>query len=341
MRQMMGRDMGKTGSPEGQPRRKSARSRLQDLAAIAGVMLLVVLWTARGNIYNFGYDLWSRFVVTPRLAPAEDALVTERPGDALQSALRLLRADPDDPRLIYFVAGAYWNLDQPLLADFYTAAYLKSVRRKDPEQLRRLSQLLAEDERAWPYLNGAGFTSRKALGALIDSLDLEIDKKITIKAGAEDSAAGIEQQFDADERLYYDLPKGWQRAPALPPAQVLGEPADSGTIGYIQLGAPVSCDEPWCSSIFKQADLTAAIRSGRLAIDFPKGGADCCSLSLDDSDLRPIETIVAEFLARRQAAGKDAPEASAEGMNALLSLRQRVLFKQSYLLSFAAAAQTR
>jgi hypothetical protein len=305
-------------------------------------MLLVVLWMARGNIYNLGYDLWSHFVVARRLAPAEDALTTGRSGDALQSSLRLLRADPDDPRLIYFVAGAYWELDQPLLADFYTAAYLKSARRKDPEQLRRLSELLAEDERAWPYLAGAGFSSRMALGALIDSLDLEPVKKAGIKLGAEGAATGMEQQFEVDKQLFYSLPKGWQKTSALPPAQVLGEPADSeaGATGYVRLAA-ASCDEPWCASIFEHADLTAAVRSGRLAIDFPNGGAGCCSLSLDDPDLRPMETIVTEFLARRQAAGKGAPEASAEGMNALLSLRQRVLFKQSYLLSFAAAAKTR
>jgi len=339
----MSEDPGKTRAPERPAHRKTGRSRLQDLAAIAGIILFVVLWTTRGNIYNFGYDLWARLFVTPQLAPAEDALTSGRSGDALQDALRILRADPDDPRLIYFVAGAYWNLDQPLLADFYTAAYLKSSRRKDPEQLRRLSGLLAEDERAWPYLNGAGFTSRMALGALIDSLDLEPADKARIKAGAEQSDAGMEKQFDADKRLFYSLPKGWQKAPALPPAQVLEEPADSesGATGYIQLGASTSCGEPWCSSLFERADLTAAIRSGRLAIEFPKGGADCCSLSLDDPDLRPIETIVAEFLARREAAGKDAPAASAEGMNALLSLRQRVLLKQSYLLSFAAGARTR
>jgi hypothetical protein len=339
----MSHDPEKTTAPERQARRKAGRSRLQDLGAIASVMLLVILWMARGNIYNLGYDLWSHFVVARRLAPAEDALTTGRSGDALQSSLRLLRADPDDPRLIYFVAGAYWELDQPLLADFYTAVYLKSARRKDPEQLRRLSQLIADDERAWPYLAGAGFSSRMALGALIDSLDLEPVKKAGIKLGAEDAAGGMEQQFAVDKQLFYSLPKGWQKAPALPPAQVLGEPAESeaGTTGYVQLDAPVSCDEPWCSSIFEQVDLTAAVRSGRLVIDFPKGGAGCCSLSLDDPDLRPMETIVAEFLTRRKAAGKGAPEASAEGMNALLSLRQRVLFKQSYLLSFAAAAQTR
>ncbi len=338
----MSQDPEKTTVPERQARRKAGRSRLQDLGAIAGVMLLVVLWMARGNIYNFGYDLWSHFVVTPRLATAEDALTTGRSGDALQSSLRLLRADPDDPRLIYFVAGAYWELDQPLLADFYTAAYLKSARRKDPEQLRRLSELLAEDERAWPYLAGGGFSSRMALGALIDSLDLEPVKKASIKLGAEEAATGMEQQFEVDKQLFYSLPKGWQKTSALPPAQLLGEPADSedGATGYVQIAA-ASCGEPWCASIFEHADLTAAVRSGNLAIDFPKGGAGCCSLSLDDPDLRPMETIVAEFLARRQAAGKAAPEASAEGMNALLSLRQRVLFKQSYLLSFAAAAQTR
>ena len=122
---------------------------------------------------------------------------------------------------------------------------------------------------------------------------------------------------------------------------MLGEPAESeaGATGYVQLA--LSCDGLWCSSTFERADLIAAMGSGRLSIDFPKGGAGCCSLSLDDPDLRPMETNVAEFVARRKAAGKGAPEASAEGMNALLSLRQRVLLKQSYLVTFAAAAQTR
>jgi hypothetical protein len=322
---------------------RPGRSRLQDLAAIAGVMLLILLWTARASIYNFGYELWSHFVVAPHLAPAEDALTAGRSGDALERALTLLRADPDDPRLIYFVAGAYWDLDQPLLADFYTAVYLRSVRRKDPEQLSRLSQLVAADERAWPYLAGAGFTSRTALGALIDRLDLEPVKKAGIKLGAESAAGGMEREFEADKRLFYSLPKGWQKAPALPPGQVLGEPASSeaGGIGYLQIDGPVSCDDPWCPSIFGRVELADAVGSGRLAIDFPKGGPGCCALSLDDPDLRPLETVVGEFLARRQAAGKSAPEASAEGMNALLSLRQRVLFKQSYLLSFVAAAHTR
>ncbi len=338
----MSQNEGKTTPPERQTRRKVGRSRspLRDLAAIAGVILLGVLWTGRTSIYNVGYALWSHVVVAPHLAPAEDALTAGRSGDALQDALRLLRANPEDPRLIYFVAGAYWNIDQPLLADFYTLAYLKSARRKDPEQLSRLSRLLAEDERAWPYLEGAGFKSRRAVGGLIGSLGLGVGQEGGIKLGAEAAADGMKRQFEVDKELFYSLPKGWQKAPALPPAQVLGGPADSeaAATGYVQLA--LSWRGLWCSSRFEHADLTAAVGSGRLDTDFPKGGAGCCSLSLDDPDLRPMETIVAEFVARRKAAGKGAPEASAEGMNALLSLRQRVLIKQSYLLTFAAAART-
>src|SRR5271157_660058 len=108
-------------------------------------IVLAMLLVFRSQVYDLGYDLWSRVYIAPQLSNAQEALKAGHADQALAEALPILRRHPDNPRLLYFVAGTYWNLNQLPLAAFYAGAFLRSPNRKDPEQLDRLGQLLAVD----------------------------------------------------------------------------------------------------------------------------------------------------------------------------------------------------
>jgi len=312
---------------------------------VPGFIVFILLATLG---YYVSYDLWSRFYIAPQLSKAEAAANAEHFAEALGDALPILRHHPDNPRLLYFVSRTYWILDQRPLAAFYAKAYLRSPHWRDSEQLGQLGQLLTADSLAWAYFKDDDDASTPY--SWLSRLRLNPQNEATLSLDIMRSPSG----FVENMKLYDKLPRGWAKANTVTPAALLNEPsnvAEGDRAGYVNVNGSVLCRTPdesgttvpprpkWCSSIFRSADLWKAISTGRLTIDYPKGGDGCCTLSLDDPDLRPLDEVVAAFVSRRQAAGKGDPETSAEGVGSLLDLRQRVLLKQSYLLNFAAAAE--
>lgn len=325
------------------------KSKPYDWGPLLAAIVLVLLYVNHGRLYEFGYAQWSRVYIAPQLSGAEEALKAGRSDEAIAKALPLLRQHPDNPRLLYFVSGTYWSLNRAPLAIFYAMAYLRSPHLKDPEQMERLGQLLAEDPTVWPYLKSANGALTSST-AWMETLTLTVEAKAALSFHIMDAPSPIIE----NEQLFYSLPRGWGKASHLTAAALLAQSsniADREDAGYINVDGSVLCngapasdssglnETKWCERVFESADLWQAIRTGRLTVDYPDGGNGCCTLPLDDSDLRPLDEIVAAFVARREVAGKGGAEGSAEGINSLIDLRQRVLLKQSYLLNFVTAAK--
>jgi hypothetical protein len=323
-------------------------NRSKDGSGCLSVFLFMIVLLLSTYGYYIGYDLWSRFYIAPQLSKAEAAANAEHFAEALGEALPLLRQHPDNPRLLYFVSRTYWILDQRPLAAFYARAYLRTLHKRDPEQLDHLGQLLAADSLAWPYFKDADDSDTSY--SWLWRLSLSPEAKATLSLDIMRSPS----EFVENIKLYRKLPRGWAKSNTVTPAALLTQPAlvaEGDNAGYVNVDGSVLCTGPdesgttgprrpkWCSSIFRKADLWKAVSTGRLTIDYPKGGEGCCTLTLDDPDLRPMDEVVADFLARREKLGKGDPETSAEGVGSLLDLRQRVLLKQSYLFNFAAAAE--
>ncbi len=325
-----------------------AKPKSSDWRVLLAVVVLMLLYVNHGRLYEFGYAQWSRVYIAPQLSGAEEALKAGRSDEAIAKALPILRQHPDNPRLLYFVSGTYWSLDRVPLALFYAEAYLRSPHLKDPEQQERMAQLIVDDETVWPYLKSASGALTSS-NAWMDALGLSVEQKAALSLHIMDAPSPLIE----NEKLFYSLPRGWAKASHLTPAALLAESStnEREDAGYVNVDGSVLCsgasasDSPgfnetqWCDRVFESAGLWQAVRTGRVTIDYPAGGTGCCTLSLDDPDLRPLDDIVAAFLARREAAGKGAPKDSAEGINSLIDLRQRVLLKQSYLLNFVTAAK--
>lgn len=315
--------------------KKSKGSGCLDMLISVGVLVIAMV------VYLLGYDLWSRFYIAPQLSSAEAAAKGEHFTEALGYALPILRKHPDNPRLLYFVCRTYWILDQRPLAAFYARAYLRSAHLRDSEQSKNLGQLLAADSLMWPYFKD--FPDSWAF------LGLSPEAKAALSLEVKNSPS----EFVENWKLYDKLPRGWAKSNTVMPAALLTEPSDvaeGNRAGFVNLGASALCNMPddfrttgrrpvrWCSPIFQSGKLSKAVNTGRLTINYPEGGDGCCTLSLDDPDLRPLGEVVAAFVARRKAAGRGDPDASAEGIGSLMDLRQRVILKQSFLLNFASYA---
>ena len=331
---------------DGKVNAKPKRARREWKAPLATIVILILLGQ-RAKVYDFGYDLWSRVYIAPQLSHAEEALKAGHSQEALAEALPMLRRHPDNPRLLYFVTGIYWDLDQLPLAIFYAKAFFRSPNWKDPEQLDHLGQLFVTDERAWPYLKDARNLSCDGGYAEPNSWINSLSMSAEEKSGLQFKIMAAPSPIADNLKLFYTLPGGWRKVTVVKPAALLRDSSDvaeGDDAGYVNVDGSVLCCEDagvvrWCESLFRKANLWEGVRTGRLKIDYPEGGDGCCTLSLDDPDLRPLDVIVAAFLARREAAGKEAPETSAEGFNSLIGLNQRVLLKQSYMLSFVGEAR--
>lgn len=281
-----------------------AKKRVFDRAS--GLILVVLFWGGLLAYRELGTTVWSMMMIEPTLAQAKAYDVADEPEKALPIVLKLLRDNPTDGGLLYFAMGLYLELDRPLLANFYLSALLNSHA-------------------------GRGLSSEQS-GRL---MTLQLDGPI---APFRDSNFMGKQQEQIND-LFYRLPKGWQVITYLHDANsVLNEPADQNVeaVGYTPPDAPIFCDggEHACGFDFSTGNLWNAIATQKLIIDYPRGGSGCCSLSLDDPDLRSLDVAFLDFLKSREAVGKPIGNNTQESDNAILAFRSHALIKQFYVLGF-------
>jgi hypothetical protein len=300
------------------------------------------------------YGAWSHYYIAPQLKAAEAAAAADQPEEALQLAAPILAAHPQDPRVLYFVAGTRLNSGDLVRGVFYAIAYLRSPHDKDSEQFTRLAQLLLAD----PAISGYFIRSNYAYGSIdpvVDSLPLDPVDKVHIKMLDPDEHSRVEpppyaitRSLAQDVAFFYSQPAGWQHVVLLSPAQVLSRES-SAQGGLWQLTPPkMEKGRTWGHEfpqrLYERAKLWHSIETAELAAAYAEdehGGEGCCKLDLADPDLRPLDVISAEFVKEWAAQHKTAPEESAAGQREVLKLRERVLLKQLYLLQFAADASVR
>jgi hypothetical protein len=85
-------------------------------------------------------------------------------------------------------------------------------------------------------------------------------------------------------------------------------------------------------------DLFAAASAQKAEVHDPAGGAECCSVSLTDSDLRRLDVVQDEFVKQWQAEHPDSSITEPDGGNALLQFRARALAKQIFVTNFVQGA---
>jgi hypothetical protein len=141
------------------------------------------------------------------------------------------------------------------------------------------------------------------------------------------------------------LPHGWRKlANEYPIAQILREPA---------LRAPLTrglLDPRWtsksgvvcfwpddCLTTYLPAkasgSLGHAVATGRIEIAVP-AYRSCCAISLDDPDLRPIDDVVAEYLAKRKVRNASQIGTTPQSVNEMLELNTRLALKHLFVLNF-------
>lgn len=309
--------------------------------------------------YNVSYDLWSRVYFAGRLSSASTAIQSGRTDDAIASILPLLREHPDNPRLLYFIAGAYWDRENFLLANFYTVAYFKSARHRDSDQALALARLLAADRRVWPYWVDADpeFNIFKGLPLPLASRDSlwshlsafrDPGRDVEYIAASGEPWLTLQETSNYNWWLYETMSDQRRRKTIVPAKTLLATPADQegNRPGLVFIAVPDKPSSYWTRDwgggrAFQRASLWDAIRTGTISVsDSTLGGSDCCSLSLDDPDLRPMDTLMAEFLARERAARRPPLEETADGMNRLLDFRQRVMLKRAFVTNYLVWAKT-
>jgi hypothetical protein len=234
----------------------------------------------------------------------------------------VLRDRQDDPRLLYLLAGVYFQMGRPFATEVILSAYQRIVTADDHEYR---SERYARAQRMMERLTIPGASS------LIDP---------TVGMRRQEPRLGeAPELLSTAIGIYNRAPAAWRkqlRDYAI--GEVLAAPAAGAgaKLGLVNpekmLNAGIICNvRAKCSPHFRDASLVAAIAAGRLAIDAPEAGADCCAISLDDPDLRPADEILAEALA---GAKNKATADDAALMNETLGILSRAALKHRFVLAF-------
>jgi len=245
-----------------------------------------------------------KLVVEPAIKKASELKSKGAAVIALPMLLDHVEGNAQNPNLIWALGDFYAIEDQPLLGHLYFHAlrYLDKSR-VDPD-------LLAYSDE-WEHSSG-----------------IQVEQDISNEVS--ETAEMYSRQRSAIPLAY---PSSLNTLLNQPAADL------AGGVSYF----PPS--EPGCSSIggngyqcgysllFGTGDLGEAISSQHLKINYPAGGSDCCTLSLDDPDLRPLPTIEDEFIRKIQNNGTSdmSPEVFERER---IGLRVRVLTKQLYVLGY-------
>jgi hypothetical protein len=268
---------------------------------------IVLFWIGIG-VYYSGVDDWlrDRFQVQPAVASANE--LKARGGDepALDILLEQLSSNPENPRLLWSLGNFYLSMDRPVLAALYFQALSRTGK---ASEVASLSPDFASD---WQqYENPA----RKQVRKDEEQLAAEL--------------ANFQHDYDGD---VIEHPADINAVLNLPAAN----PGPGA--GYIPPEHPASCGaaEPNCGygldtgrAIFQSAIVKQTIR-----IEDPHGGRDCCTLKLDDPDLRSLSVAADEFVAQGHMIEGRLATDTEEGRRLRLAFGSRVLLKQQLVLDF-------
>jgi transcriptional regulator with XRE-family HTH domain len=249
------------------------------------------------------YSIWSNIIIEPQLATAREYVRTDEPEQALPITLKLLKKYPADAGLLYFVSGLYLELDRPVVANFYLSALKRSetFTSLSQKQQYKVDQLL-----------------------LSDSPDL------------------IKRDIQETAHLADRLPETWKTTSYTRSANpILNTRAEDVTpaMGYTNPEFPISCEDgrKLCGFDFRDSNgIWNAIVTQTMTIKDQRGGNDCCTLQLDDPDLRSVDSGYLELL-QHQHLGAD----SKYDVNRILTFRSHILIKQLYALHFADYANSK
>jgi hypothetical protein len=280
------------------------------LSSIGGVLLFVgfAFLIYVGGPWA-GEELWWRTTIGPDFARAQELEKEDKPAEALPIALSLLKTRSNDPRVLHFISGLYVELDDPLMAYFY------------------LQTLTAAQGHFGIYQS--------------DEYDLLSNLPIFHEQHMIDET--LRGEIDKTHALYDQLGEDAKRSAPPSPNAVLNEPAATGAEpGYFNPEYLIGCGEhKICNVTMGEPDLFAAVAAQRAEVHDPSGGADCCSVSLTDPDLRRLEVVQDEFVKQWQADHPDSSITASDGANALLQFRARVLAKQHFVVDFVQSAKVK
>ena len=267
--------------------------------------VLVIGWAAVFVSHIVGPLLRDRLIIRPAVNRATD--LEGRGGDliALPMLLEHVHDDPKNPRLLWALGDIYTKMDRPLLAHFYFRA-LRNVDTSglDPEWL----------DFAQPWQHGQDTEDRT-----------EIMHELT---ETQESFAKLKGGI---ARVYPDSINA-----------VLNQPASTVSVpfGYFPPQTPI------CGTVegrdrqcgyafeFQSGNFWQAISTQQLRVVNYWGGSDCCSVSLDDPDLRSPSLVTEDYRLQLENEGKQSGLSAEERQRDLLAFRVRVLTKQLFVLGF-------
>jgi tetratricopeptide (TPR) repeat protein len=283
----------------------SVAKKFRASSLFADFTLFVVFWGGIILYSRYADDTWNRLFLNPDISKAEVLEAQGRLPEALDLLLAKAKDNPQNPKLLWALGDYYTKADSPLLAHFYF------------QMLTHIDENNIDPNRV-------------AFAQPWQGDDTEAQRSIQSKVD-ETRARHLNGRF-----------------PTVFPISVngmLNEPAANLDImaGYFDPDYPIprTCsDGSRCQGGFgfSTGNLWQAIATQHLAINEPVGGKNCCSLALDDPDLRSLNTLESEFLEKLEASGGNyAPDTDAGGA-AQLAFRARVLAKQRYVLGFLESA---
>ncbi len=294
-------------------------------------------WNVGGGIWVA--DRWWDLTTGRKLAEVDRLIREDKPREALRALRPHLKEDPTDRRLLYKAAGLYLETGRPLpalvaLAAYYDQALESSLEKKSTRfELAKAKRTFlltdGEDEELhwedWP--NGGGKTQVRTKNP---------NRGLLARAAA---------RWNASVGIYNDAPPGWRKlAKEYSIPQMLREPAVGVQLtrglldpGWMRKSRLICFWPDDCLGTYLSAKLGGslgnAIAYGSVSISAGTKPS-CCSISLDDPDLRPMDDVVAEFLVARKVRNASDIGKSPRLMNELLELNSRLALKHLFVLNY-------
>lgn len=283
-----------------QPQRSTSASPSRFLDAF-----FVLLFWAGILGYNVGLPaLRDQFQVQPAIKKAAELEARGGEEIALPILLNQVAASPRNPHLLWALGDIYTKMDRPLLAHFYFQALSHlDVSDLDPEWRSFAQPWQGQD----------------------------IEYRRDLKRGIDETASLYHQQKIRIPLIYPDAINALLNQPATTLSVPFGYFPPEHPVCMSRAEKGVQCGYAFQ---FDSGNLWQAISTQKLSIAFGAAGPDCCSLSLDDPDLRSPAVVEREFQERIEARGDQAGSSTEETERERLAFRVRVLTKQEYVLGF-------
>jgi hypothetical protein len=309
------------------------------LEGSVGLALLAALvgWSNGGN--GWVYDRWWDLTTGRKLAEVDRLVQEDKPAEALAALRGHIRRDPTDRRLLYRAAGLYLEMGRPLPALVALAAYYDEAVQDDVE---RKSARFEAAGAQWEFLLQDG---PDELLRWEDKPDGHGKIQVRIKNPNRALLSRAVARWNDDVRIYNAAPREWRKlskqysVPGVLGAPVLRTPLTQGLLDPAwAIKSGLVCFNPGkCEETYRAAkaagSLGAALAAGSVAISAP-GDPSCCTISLDDPDLRPMDDVVAEYFAARKVGSAKDIGKTPGSLNELLELNSRLAIKHLFVLDY-------